>query len=382
MKRSAVVLSLAIIGFVAIAGVSIGQQAAGSPILLPFMDSQGSWGFMDKSGKTVIPARFYEARPFREGFALVLDQEGATGYVDERGAFIWTVPKDGLDKALRDYGLAAFEEEFDAIQGDLGDFHEGLARVKVYSGAFQWRFGFIDRTGKFAIKAQFGKARDFSEGLAPVETPPQSGRYGYIRKDGTVAIKPEYENAYPFREGLAVVYHEESYGFIDKSGKTVFDLKFDRVGSFSEGLAAFGVRDPGKKATGFWGGSLDNLIFSGKWGFIDKSGNVVSAVQFDGAGDFAEGLAAVKKGALWGYIDQKGKLVIEAQFDSADSFSEGLAAVKKGGKWGYVDKTGRMAIGFQYDDAYSFSDGLAQVWTGDKMGYIFPTGKYFWGPSK
>jgi hypothetical protein len=185
MKRSAVALSLAIIGLVAITGASIGQKTVNPDTLLPFMDSQGSWGFMDKTGKAVIPASFYEARPFREGFALILDQEGATGYIDERGAFIWTVPKESIDKALRDYGLAAFEEELDALRDDLGNFHEGLARVKEYSGALQWRFGFIDRTGKYAIKPQFGKARDFSEGLAPVNTP-GSGYYGYIRKDGKV----------------------------------------------------------------------------------------------------------------------------------------------------------------------------------------------------
>lgn len=381
MKKVVVVLSVAIMGFLSGGELAAGQQARGSEVLLPFLDSQGSWGFMDRSGKTVIPAGFYEARPFHEGFALVLDQKGATGYVDERGALIWTVPKESLDKALADYGLAAFEEELDALHGDLGDFHEGLARVKEYGGALQWRFGFIDKTGKYAIKPQFSGAGDFAEGLAPVKTP-QSGYYGYIRKDGTVAIKPEYENAAPFRDGLAAVYYNDRYGFIDKSGKIIVDLKYDQAGNFSEGLAKFGVRDPGKKATGFYGGSLDKLVFSGKWGYIDKSGNIVIAAQFEEARDFAEGLAAVKTGSLWGYIDQKGKLGIEPRFDKADPFSEGLAAVSKGGKWGYVDKTGRMAIGFQYDDAFGFADGLAEVWLGEKMGYILKTGKFFWGPSK
>jgi hypothetical protein len=380
MNKAIVALAAACIGAIAGARAPAGQEAAkaGSPI--PFLAGD-SWGFMDRSGKTVIPADLYEARPFHEGFALVVDPKGTRGYIDERGAFIWTVPKESLDKALTDYGLAAFEDEIDAMRGALGDFHEGLARVKIYSGAFQWRFGFIDKTGKYAIKPQFSSAGDFSEGLAMVKAT-QSGFHGYIRKDGTVAIKPEYDNGAPFRDGLAAVYSKEKYGYVDKLGNVVIELRFDQAGSFSEGLAKFGVRDPGREATGFYGGSLDKLVFAGKWGYIDKTGKAVVGAQFDAAGDFSEGLAAVKRGELWGFIDKTGKLVIAPQFDNADSFSEGLAAVGKGGRWGYVDKAGRMAIGFHFDDAYGFTAGLAMVWLGEKMGYILPTGKFFWGPSK
>jgi hypothetical protein len=355
------------------------SQAVKAGALLPFMDRYEQWGFIDRSGNVVIPAGFYAARPFREGAALV--SNGYPRYIDEGGAVIWASSEEGMKKALADYGLADFEEELDGLWSDMGDFREGMARVKEYGGGRQWRFGFIERTGKYAIKPQFSVAAEFSEGLAAVKSP-QNAYYGFIRKDGTMAIKAEYEDAVSFSEGLALVYLKNFWGFIDTAGKIAIDLKFDSAGSFSEGLAKFGVRDPGKKATGFYGGSFDNLVFSGKWGYIDKAGNTAISAQFDEAGRFAEGLAAVKKGALWGYIDQKGKLVIAPQFDEADPFSEGLAAVSKGGRWGYVDKTGRLAIGCQFDDAHGFSDGLAMVWTGESMGYILPTGKFFWGPAK
>jgi hypothetical protein len=43
--------------------------------------------------------------------------------------------------------------------------------------------------------------------------------------------------------------------------------------------------------------------------------------------DFKEGLAGVQVGGKWGYINKEGNMVIKPQFDSAVPFSEGLAVV-------------------------------------------------------
>jgi hypothetical protein len=103
------------------------------------------------------------------------------------------------------------------------------------------------------------------------------------------------------------------------------------------------------------------------------TGSLVIAPQFESAGPFSEGLAAVQVGAdkgwKWGYIDKSGALVIAPQFDVADAFSEGLAAVRVGddktGQWGFVDRTGNFVIRPQWDHASAFSNGLAVVRTGN-----------------
>jgi hypothetical protein len=48
-----------------------------------------------------------------------------------------------------------------------------------------------------------------------------------------------------------------------------------------------------------------------------------------------------KLAGKWGYIDKTGNIVIEPQFDSAHRFSAELAQVHVGDKIGYIDKTGR-----------------------------------------
>jgi hypothetical protein len=108
-------------------------------------------------------------------------------------------------------------------------------------------------------------------------------------------------------------------------------------------------------------------------------------------------LAAVKIDGKWGFIDKTGQMVIPPHFDGgaddalaslADGprFSEGLAAVLIDGKLGFIDKSGQMVIQPQFakpslfDKPCYFVGGLALVWAGEKWGYIDKTGKYVWGP--
>lgn len=73
---------------------------------------------------------------------------------------------------------------------------------------------------------------------------------------------------------------------------------------------------------------------------------------------------------LWGYIDKTGKTIIEPQFIAAGEFSEGLAAVRLNGTYGYIDSSGNFLIKSQYDFALPFQSGLAEVFIDGKPFFI------------
>ncbi|MGI7994039.1 WG repeat-containing protein, partial [Campylobacter coli] len=53
------------------------------------------------------------------------------------------------------------------------------------------KYGFIDRSGKFAIEPKFDSGEYFSEGLAGVKL---NGRWGFIDRSGKFVIKPKFDS--------------------------------------------------------------------------------------------------------------------------------------------------------------------------------------------
>src|SRR4051812_8755457 len=72
------------------------------------------------------------------------------------------------------------------------------------------------------------------------------------------------------------------------------------------------------------------VTVNNKQGFIDRTGKIVIKPQFQGAGEFSEGLAPVAindNGYKEGYIDRTGKFAIKPNWDTAGKFSEAVAWV-------------------------------------------------------
>lgn len=234
--------------------------------------------------------------------------------------------------------------------------YEGWAQVEASDKPF-----YLDKKGLLIVKLQFDRVENFSEGLAAVS----SGGVQLDPRESELSGGKWGFYTGGFSEGLARVMVGDKFGYVDKTGNLVIKPQFYRAAAFSNGLALVGASD-------------------NELGYINKTGQIVIPMKFDSAEDFSEGLARIGINGKWGYIDKMGKIVIQPQFDSqiqfdsrnsAATFSEGLAVVKSGDKYGYINKMGKVVIKPQFDQAGSFSDGLAQVTTGNKWGYIDKTGK-------
>jgi WG containing repeat len=85
----------------------------------------------------------------------------------------------------------------------------------------------------------------------------------------------------------------------------------------------------------------------------------------------------IQQPAKFGFIDRTGKMVIAPQFESTDRFSEGLAFVKKNKQVGYIDRQGKFALRSRFDPTQPFSDGLTPIsisWLKGRQGFIDKTG--------
>lgn len=148
--------------------VSVAKLGRGS-----YGEETSLWGFIDKTGNTVIPFKYAAAGNFGSGLAPVAKLN------DSEDNYIWGfVDKAGQTKIPFNYDYA-------------GSFSEGVAVV-----ARNEKYGVIDVNNKLIVPFKYDYMGDYSEGLAPVflsGTPLENsdeitGKFGYIDKTGKVVI--------------------------------------------------------------------------------------------------------------------------------------------------------------------------------------------------
>lgn len=145
---------------------------------------------------------------------------------------------------------------------------------------------------------------------------------------------------------------------IEQNGKMAFAMSYEKIYEFSEGLARVQNKE-------------------GKYGYVDRKGNLCISFQFDDAEPFSNGLAVIAVGGKYGYIDKNGEFFIEPNYVLSRSFSENLAEVKTENGLGYINTKGEEVIAPQYKWASPFSNGTAYVVeaAGEKVWLINPKGE-------
>lgn len=240
---------------------------------------------------------------------------------------------------------------------DVSVFGNGLCAVLKDS---QW--GYADMTGSQEIDSQFAWAGVFTtDGIAPVQD--GTGEFYYIsatgnkkmalekiaqctdlrssiekifpaKSDGMYAyydwdfnkIAGDYQNATVINGDVGAVEENEKWYIINSEGEKLSSETFDGVIEDDKGIVYRNDRIFAEK---------DNQIF-----MIDGSGETIGNQTYEDARLFleADGYAAVQIDGKWGYVDRDGELIIEPCYEDARSFSYGYAAVKISGKWGLLTR--------------------------------------------
>lgn len=86
------------------------------------------------------------------------------------------------------------------------------------------------------------------------------------------------------------------------------------------------------------------MELAGKWGYVDRAGDVVVPIQYDIGHMFSERFASVALDGKWGYIDRSGRVTIPAMFDSDMPFCGGVAAVETFQKTGLASHGSRAEL--------------------------------------
>lgn len=259
------------------------------------------YGFINKKGKIVIPARYpfgfdYGAmQDFHDGMAMVYTDEEYYYFIDINGKKIFSCE----DKT---YSLK---------------FSNGRAWFRTNN-----QYGYVNKKGEIVIAAQFDEAGDFEKGYALVK---KDGKSFYINTEGKVFTDTPQELIPDF----SIKHADNKYFIADKAGKRVVDLNYDSVDDFYEGRAA--------------------VVKNKKMGYIDTSGKEIIPCIYEEfiehSPRFSEGLAPVQlktnakgddRDYKQGFIDKEGNIVVPVEYDHVGTFGDGAVLVYYKSKWGIL----------------------------------------------
>ena len=337
------------------------------------VQKNGKFGLVDFTGKEILAPEYdnIEALKGLEN-SLILSKEGSFGLCDNSGNIIIDTQFKKIDKiednykngyivvdSENNYGIIGFDKsvvlecKYEEVKGIYGD---GKLFVVKVDGKYQ----VINKEGQTVLKDKFDDATAINGDYIVAK---KNGKYGVIDIYGETKIKFEY-NEIKVAGDNYIVKNGSKYGILDVEGneKLKFeyvDLKYVLTGDFyianyiANGSLMSKVFDSNfeEKITGIiseindskgyiriytdseykyynfkFEEKLSSTIFTtntlfldkqnGKYGFVDKEGNVVVDYIYDDTTEQnASGYAAIKKDGLWGAIDSKGNVVINPEYN-------------------------------------------------------------------
>lgn len=174
-------------------------------------DDKTLYGFMDLTGRIVIPAKYSYANQFRDGFAYVSFSNGDSAIIDKKGVVQQTSNEMYVIYSSKAEGLSGYQDKQSR------------------------KFGYKNALGKIVIEAKFDQINAFKEGFADVlvNKTEYEPRHGLIDKEGKFIIPPEYSGITYMGNGLYAVSQDFYFTGSDEfSAKAIFDNKGNRLTDF------------------------------------------------------------------------------------------------------------------------------------------------------
>jgi len=205
----------------------------------------------------------------------------------------------------------------------------GLYKFRADNG----KYGFMDKTGKIKIKAEYLNVSDFSEGLCYVSKEVIKKGYKWIFIDTTGNKAFDIKDNFPetkFSEGFARISSFDEHWFINRKGENELGKTWvDGRGNFKNGYAVVSE----KQFEDFY--------------FINNKGEEIENFPKGNLRPFSNGYSTYYKDGFF-IIDSLGNQ-IGGKFKLIDGFRKGLFRVKSGDKWGFVDVNGYLVIDYIYE---------------------------------
>ena len=304
----------------------IGDFEEGLAEFVPMqLSSQGHGlhGFIDKQGKVIVEPKYISTDRFRQGKTWVIypaDSHYGLSYIDRTGKELYKIP---IQHYSTDYLIKNATIDHSCNQDTKED-------VLWWIGAefFILNFNFTPFVTEQIQRSKHVTAFKYQ------------GKFGIIDPDLVLKVPVALDAVdvdYTYSgQGMQRVQYGTKYGYVSPvTGELIVPFNYTDTRKPTKGL--------------FW------VKKNGKWGCIDKTGQLRIPHLYDEATGFtAEDRSAVAIQGKFGHIDKSGKVRTPLTYDFASYYQHGLSMVRIKNKYGFIDTTNRLIIPLIYDEAFPF----------------------------
>ena len=286
------------------------------------------FGYVDESGKAVIPAIYDQADDFCEGLAgvLVRDAEGKgqCGFINTSGETV--IPLE--------YQMATA-------------FGGGRAVVLDWDGSW---FS-LDRTGaKTAIAAHLSIGKQVGDLISVLDNVEGRNLYGVINTSGETVVESMYDDVRIDENGIITVRDGIKAGVYNGDGEVIAPVgAYDSPNILDDGCIIAYAYESGKQI----------------WYILDPKGNVTATFEdrsnLRAAGD---GAIYFTENGKTGLMDHDGKVLMPAGYEGAYLLGDGLVEFSENGKSGVKDMSGKVLVPAIYNGVMS-GDNIIDVYNDD-----------------
>ena len=297
------------------------------------IEKDGKYGLVNKSGTKVIKPEYNSIENIDEDYKhgyIVTGSDGNKGIISYTGTVVLEPKYKNILKSFNENYFAVENNDKQILINKNGEtvLEEGFDKIiQVNSDGIVFtkdnKYGFMDLEKNVKINPDYEDLKEINTGIFRAK---KSGNIGIINIDGEEKVEFKYRDIYYEQKvGLYVAEDENHNSYIIDSN---FDTKLTGIISEFNTESGYMKMRIGNEYK-YYNFKLEekdvkdvlssNTLFvskkDGKYGFVDKDGNVVVEYIYDEAQEQNKyGYAAVKKGDLWGAIDMEGKVVIEPKY--------------------------------------------------------------------
>lgn len=330
----------------------------------------GKYGLIDLNGKEILPCEYEEIKAL-EGIenSLLITKDSKIGLVNNKGNII-IEPNFKEIKNLGD----TYKEGYITIdeQGRYGvvsttkkqlleNNYEEVEQVYLQS------YFLIKENGKLKLINSSSETlleNDFEEIKSATKRGvifTKGNLYGEINTTGETLIEPKYQYLKEAKEGIYIAKQNDKYGIIDSDENIKLPFNYTGI-TYNEKANLFIAEEVDYKTAIV--DSEYNIKISGILSEINTDKTYIRMRVGDEYKYYNfnceeksntellkdNTLFLGKKDGKYGYVDKKGNVVVEYIYDDATEQNEyGYVAVKKNGLWGSLDKDGKEIIEPKYN---------------------------------